>query len=164
MTRISRDVRREMHGKQGTNQPPRHVAALTLCDTSLSTAAGPALSRSSCCPRQRLPFFRWQRVPLRTGPSWWRKYSQALVFWSKSGCGTWMCRHLRGCLVDVQCANICCLMTVVFFIQKAQNKHDFLYCGPPFAVLRFVQNSTLLHIKMPRHRENTVPNKQKAQS
>ena len=36
---------------------------------SSSTAAGPAWSRSSCCPCQRLPSFQRRTVPVRSGPS-----------------------------------------------------------------------------------------------
>ena len=102
--------------KQDTNQPPHHVVAqrcatpsrlpsgASAATAASSTAANPAWSQSSCCPCQRSPFFSWQRVPVRTGPSSLRKRLQTLVFWCKSSCGTWMCCHPRTCPVDETCA------------------------------------------------------------
>ena len=65
-------------GKQDANQPHRHVvaqrcaapsrppSAACAATASSSTGAGPAWSRSSCCPCQRRPSFHWRTVPVRT--------------------------------------------------------------------------------------------------
>ena len=90
----TRDARKTRHTRASA---PR--GRPTFCDTIspsvrsrcnhrfVAESGRPAWSRSSYCPSQRFPFFRCQRVLVRTGPSWQRKYSQTLVFWSKSGCG-----------------------------------------------------------------------------
>ena len=111
----------------------RVFCAVPLCGTATatsSTAASPAWSRSSCCPCQQLPCFRWQR----TGPSWYRTYLQKLACWSKSG-GAWSWRHER--LADLKCATNLLFWTIFFnggmFHQKeTSSRHDhFSILGPP---------------------------------
>ena len=72
----------ERSGEQGgcatrkTATPSRPPSGASATTASVSTAASPAWSRCSCCPCCRLPFVQWQRIPVRTGPSWQRPVSR----------------------------------------------------------------------------------------
>ena len=79
-SRTIREMWDENEGKQETNQhtrhvvaqrcatPSRHPSAAAAATASLSTAASPAWSRSSCCPCQRLPSLQGRTVPMRKRP------------------------------------------------------------------------------------------------
>ena len=133
--------------KQDTNQPPHHVVAqrcatpsrppsgASAATAASSTAANPGVVAIFLLPMPAVAIFSWQRVPVRPGPFSMRKLLQTLVFWCKSGCGTWMCCHPRTCPVDVTCAKafgfITKLMAVCIVHQKGPTTD-------PFSILRFL--------------------------
>ena len=97
-----------------------------------------AWSRSSCCPGQRLPLFVGEEFLCGQDHLGSEKYLQTLVFWSKCGCGTWMCCLLHECLVDVKCARICCcsfffLTSGIFHKKKPKADVTIFYVGLPFS-------------------------------
>ena len=143
-----------MQGKQDTHELPRRVAAqrcatpsrppsgASATTTASLTAAGPARSRSSCCPCQRLPLFRWQRVLVRTGPFSLWKCSHTLGDLRKSGRGPWSwvsCRCEK-CKKKKNCCLVTNVITARIFRQKEPKTEKVNVClGLPFSRTYFYQ-------------------------
>ena len=90
------------------------------------------------------------------------------MFWNISGCDTWMCCFLRGCLVDVKCANFCCFYdkfhSGCMFHQMVPKKRQCLslFWAPLLRTTILKKKYMFIHIRCLKHRENKGPKTQRA--